>query len=252
MKKRIIAILMALVLALSLCACGPKEDEQQPEPTDTPTAEPTPEVTEITSIVRVEDLYRNSGSYTDEIGNIEDYGYALPRIYAEYQEDTEDIAEANKKIQEISNDIVQPELDNMAGGFSLIAYKVDYEVVTFKSICSILITIDTNFESSSYYCFNFDAEGNAIDNSELLEIMGVSGDEFVRAARELMEKDCIPENEIEGMEGEITRVRDMTLSDENCNAEMPMYLDSEGRLCFVGEVYSIAGADKYSHLFCID
>lgn len=240
MKKRFIALVTALIFALCLCACGADK---------APDAEATPEVSEIPSQVRVEDYYRSSGSYTDGVGNTGRYSYALPLICGV---DTEDAAAANDAVKDIFNNDIQPELEAMQDGVSLTVYNVGYEYVCYKGLTSVLISVDTDWGSSYYYCFNFDEQGKAVSNSDLLERKGVGKDEFVQAASKLMDEACGLKDIPEDMSADAAQVRERTLSAENCSTEMPMYLNSEGKLCFVGRVYSLAGADSYLHLFCIE
>lgn len=240
MKKRFIAIMLALIFALSLCACGENSD---------PDVQETPKPSEIPTKVRIEDFYRSSGSYTDGVGNTGDYSYALPLICGV---DTDDAAAANGAIKDIFQNDIQPELDAMQEGVSLTAYNVGYEYVCFKGITSVLITVDLDDGSSLYYCFNFDEEGKTVSNSGLLELKGVSSDDFLKTAGELLSESDQLKNIPDNASAEEQEVREKTLSAENCNMEMPMYLDASGKLCFVGRVYSLAGADSYLYLFCTE
>lgn len=240
MKNRFIALILALILALSLCACaenGVADVQETQEPSEIPTK------------VRVEDFYRSSGSYTDGVGNTYNYSYALPLICGV---DTDDAAAANGAIKDIFQNDIQSELDAMQEGISLTVCNVGYEYVCFKGVTSVLISVDTDWGSSFYYCFNFDADGRALSNSGLLELKGVSEDDFLKAAGELLGESAQLKDIPEDMSEEAQKVRERTLSAENCNMEMPMYLDASGRLCFVGRVYSLAGADSYLYLFCTE
>ena len=57
----------------------------------------------------------------------------------------------------------------------------------------------------------------------------------------------IPANTKKGL----LKLQEKTLSSDNCNLDMPLYLNSFGTLSFVGRVYSMAGAEYYDHTFVL-
>ncbi len=265
--KKLIALLLALALCIALCACGqdkpetpaaqtdapgaaiPKPAETKPtdppkempatQPTETP--EPTPEPTkEPLPAIEVRDLCAVAGSYIETGGYSVNFSYTLPEVSGP---DTPYIRELNDTMQKICDEYVADALDALNESLSLPRYCISYYYGSKDGIHSLLVTSDSDWGMDEYWCFNFDDAGNEVDNSSVLKAAGLTPETFVSAAYDYFEAetDLSEYFEDDGWK----EYRDNTLAEENCNAELPMVILPNGNLCFIGTIYTPAGAGQY-------
>ena len=170
------------------------------------------------------------------------YSYRLPKVSGP---DTAYLREINAKAQEIYDRQVKPALEAMEGTDSLYCFCVSYKYAVNGGIHSLLITCDSDWGETYYWCFNFDSAGNKVENADVLKAAGLTEARFVEAARAyLAERTDLSEYFLDdGWKDYQTR----TISDENCNAAMPMVLLPGGNLCFIATIYSVAGAEQYDY-----
>ena len=281
--KKMLALLLALALCLTLCACGPgasdakssqpaeresggalipkpgetKESEaptpletakpaEKPKetPADQPKETPEPAPTEAPKAAEIEvtDLCCVSGKYLEAGTYLNDFSFRLPEISGP---DTPYIQSVNEQVRALYDDYVIPALDYMAEELSLMRYCMDYYYGVRDGVHSVLITCDSDWGMDEYWCFNFDDAGNEADNKTVLKSVGLKPKEFVSIARDYFEQatDLSEYFEDDGWK----ELQAQTTADDNCNAELPMVILPNGNLCFIGTIYTLAGAGKYDH-----
>ena len=282
--KKILALLLALALCMALCACGQEKPAETPAATSSPeasiakakptsapetpsapaaSAEPVapteapekpeipekPEKTEkpekaekpTSSGVVVSDYCAIAGRM-DEGGFFSHFSYILPSLSGA---DTPYIKEINETVEGIYDDYVQEALDCLADDLSLYSYCAAYYTGAKNGVNSLLITCDTDWGEEYYWCFNYDDDGNEVDNEAVLKAAGMTPKQFVSAARDYL-KDYTDLSEYFEDDG-WKELQEQTISDDNCNADMPMVLLPDGNLCFIATIYTPAGAGVYDH-----
>ena len=114
--------------------------------------------------------------------------------------------------------------------------------------------LHNNWDESAYQVYHFTADGEQVTNAQLLDTLGLSGEAFTAAASEKL-SDQIgydPANyKSDEIRAAVEACLEKTLAPENCNAEIPIYVTSSGTVCFVGRVYTPAGAGYYDQLFVL-
>lgn len=240
MKRMIFALLAALLL-LSLAACGEKE------PDDTPSGYDDSLISE---------LYSEEGEYTDAENNTLSYRYHVPQIVSE----TAVAAALNAEIADKFGALVQEQKSMMAGRVSLTCLSVTWKSYWNDSLLCLVLTSEMDGDMTDYAVYSYDFfGGKRLTSEDLLAREGLSTQEFVMAARRTAANyfDGLYRDALSGSMGGADFVasyaerRAWTLSDENINAEMRLYLDG-GALHMIVPVGSFAGAESYDADLALD
>ncbi len=215
---------------------------------------PWPETPENSgrSSIFAQELCREEGYYKDSVDNEYNYSFVLPFIDGV---NSDYIDEVNREIGEIKMQYVDQALDEMAENLSLTTSLADYSIENYKGITSVLITIPMDSDIINYYCWNIRADGSKADNEDLLEAFGLTPQEFTDKAREVLSEEMGPAtNDVEAdaeLREELNQLREKTLSEENCNADMPIFISEDRFLSFIAGIYTPAGAGYYEGLYRI-
>ena len=198
--------------------------------------------------VFAEDLLSEQGSYEDSVGNYYYYSYRLPEITGP---DTEDIRKINAEIQKLKKDYIDGELEAIKEGTSLSVFEAGYSCVTWNGITSVLVRIHMEGDYTLYRCWNLLQDGTEADNADVTALFGLTPESFVEAAYDAVEPavDFDPDWFDKSVSEEMQSIREKTLSKDNINASLPVYITQDRGLGFICRVYSIAGADYYENLF---
>ena len=285
---RKLTLLISIVLVVALTGCGKSEKNEKSEQTNKTTVEDisdeessTEEVTENTTQEEVEktteettesisseasgstssqtlpleleatdnprimELLNMSGSYTDSVGNEGTYCYKMPQFNAE----SDSAKVLNKKIENDLSPLIENEIFNMEGGFSLTSYSIDYEVFEYGDIVAIVVTVPYDNDYKNYYAYTYDFVNDIeLTNADLLAMNGMTEEEFVEEAIRLEEDEFMPMANQMGIDNE--EDIDMYLEDarEATTAELPMYYDENGVLNVYVPIPSVAGAAFYYQL----
>ncbi len=240
MKKLTTALLTALLL-LSLAACGEKE------PDDTPSGYDDSLISE---------LYSEEGEYTDAENNTISYCYHVPQIVSE----TAVAAALNAEIADKFGALVQEQKSMMAGRVSLTCLSVTWKSYWNDSLLCLVLTSEMDGDMTDYAVYSYDFfGGKRLTSEDLLAREGLSTQEFVMAARRTAANyfDGLYRDALSGSMGGADFIasyaerRAWTLSDENINAEMRLYLDG-GALHMIVPVGSFAGAASYDADIAVD
>lgn len=239
--KRMISALLAALLLLSLAACGEKE------PDDTPSGYDDSLISE---------LYSEEGEYTDAENNTLSYRYHVPQIVSE----TAVAAALNAEIADKFGTLVQEQKSMMAGRVSLTCFSVTWKSYWNDSLLCLVLTSEMDGDMTDYAVYSYDFfGGKRLTSEDLLAREGLSTQEFVMAARRTAANyfDGLYRDALSGSMGGADFVasyaerRAWTLSDENINAEMRLYLDG-GALHMIVPVGSFAGAASYDADIAVD
>lgn len=239
--KRMISALLAALLLLSLAACGEKE------PDDTPSGYDDSLISE---------LYSEEGEYTDAENNTLSYRYHVPQIVSE----TAVAAALNAEIADKFGTLVQEQKSMMAGRVSLTCFSVTWKSYWNDSLLCLVLTSEMDGDMTDYAVYSYDFfGGKRLTSEDLLAREGLSTQEFVMAARRTAANyfDGLYRDALSGSMGGADFVasyaerRAWTLSDENINAEMRLYLDG-GALHMIVPVGSFAGAASYDADIALD
>ena len=239
--KRMISALLAALLLLSLAACGEKE------PDDTPSGYDDSLISE---------LYSEEGEYTDAENTTLSYCYHVPQIVSE----TAVAAALNAEIADKFGTLVQEQKSMMAGRVSLTCLSVTWKSYWNDSLLCLVLTSEMDGDLTDYAVYSYDFfGGKRLTSEDLLAREGLSTQEFVMAARRTAANyfDGLYRDALSGSMGGADFVasyaerRAWTLSDENINAEMRLYLDG-GALHMIVPVGSFAGAASYDADIAVD
>ena len=239
--KRMISALLAALLLLSLAACGEKE------PDDTPSGYDDSLISE---------LYSEEGEYTDAENNTLSYRYHVPQIVSE----TAVAAALNAEIADKFGALVQEQKSMMAGRVSLTCLSVTWKSYWNDSLLCLVLTSEMDGDMTDYAVYSYDFfGGKRLTSEDLLAREGLSTQEFVMAARRTAANyfDGLYRDALSGSMGGADFIasyaerRAWTLSDENINAEMRLYLDG-GALHMIVPVGSFAGAASYDADIAVD
>lgn len=236
----VLSALLALVLLLPACT-GDAADV------------PTDDATDYDDAL-VGALYDESGEYTDEHGNTLRYDYAVPRVLSE----TAVAAALNQEIAECYGTIVEEQKSMMAAGASLTCLSISWESHWSDSLLCLVIRSVTDGGTADYSVYRYDFfGGKRLTGEDLAARCGLSTADFLASARRTLAREFDArwrDALLDGGAGFAARYaerRAWTLSDENINMQLPVYLD-EGSLYLAALVGMFDGADSEQVLLPLD
>ena len=273
--KKLLALVLALALCCALVACGqdsasapdekasagatiPKPDAaasaaETPAPAAADKQDAAPAQTEPPAApaadIEVTDLCAIMGTHAQDAGYVEYYSFTLPRITGP---DTPYIQALNADMQGVYDDYVCAALDALEEYDSLPHYCACYQYAVKDGIHSLLVSCDTDWGQDMYWCYNFDDAGNEVENAAVLKAAGLTEDAFVAAARDYFTEITDLSEYFEDGDESWKELQEQTVADDNCNAAMPMAILPGGKLCFIGTIYTLAGAGVYDRALELD
>ena len=247
--KRVLLILMAAVLLLSLCAC--KQNTDAPAPATSPDADaPAPPQEDAPEAVSYDDSLISEqlsleGEYDDGVGNHVAYSYHVPELSA----DTADAQTINAAINEKFGGFVNDEMTAIGSKTSLVCYSVSWQSFWHDSVLCLVVKAETDWDFDDYSVYSYDFEsGKAVTNAELAAMAGITEEELLEkassAAAAAFDSAAgdMPQDDF------YTQQREWTLSEENINSSMMMYLNEIGNITLILPIGSLAGGDWYYHV----
>ena len=195
------------------------------------------------SDLRLNDFCSITGKYAGDAGYYEYYSFSLPKITGA---DTACIRSVNAAVQEIYEQHVQTALSALAEQDYLPCTCVCYKYAVNAGVHSLLITANSDWGASYYWCFNFDDQGNEVKNAEVLKAAGLTEAGFLAAAKAFLTDYTDLSGYVDDEEF-WKPLQAQTIAADNLNAYMPMALLPDGRLCFIATVYTPAGAGQYDY-----
>lgn len=199
-------------------------------------------------MIEIHSLCELHGEYTDKVNNTMDYSFDLPKVKGS----SEYITQINEKIGLIYNRIEHC-LGQMETGVSIDLYGVNWVSAKRSDITSIMITENYGGDNINYHFYSYGEAGSQASNEEILAAVGLTTDEFVNRAyntiNHFMTRDDMEEKP------ELKKVWDAarkeTLSPDNVNEQLPMFLAEDGTLIFCARCNTVAGAGWHNHLFAL-
>ncbi len=197
----------------------------------------------VTDNPRIAEVLNVSGTYTDSVGNVDNYHYQIPQFNA----DSESAKVLNERMMYDIIDEIRDEFFSMDKGYSLFCYNITYEVFENGDVVAILVSVPYPNDCVEYYAYTYDfAQDKEITNAELLAMFEWSEEAFIEEA-------C--RREKEHFQRQIKDMYpDMTEEDINyyihsavteTSVELPMYIGTDGMLYVYLPMPSVAGADWY-------
>lgn len=259
MKKR--CIMMLFLFSFVMGGCGLKEnakveessvqeevsiDAENPLSEREETAEVFEKELKETDNPRISELLNVSGTHFDGF-NQDNYHFQIPQFNAE----SESAKAVNERIDEQLSEIIEQELVNISGGYSLFTYSVTYEIFEYGDITAIVVTVPYPNDCMDYLAYTYDFQNDKeLTNTELLAMNRMREEEFVTEVYRLQEEDFMelakncpnPMTDQEMINGYIANVN------AYATVDLPMYFDGNGTLQVYVPFASIAGADWYYQL----
>ncbi len=239
--KRLLSALLAALLCLSLAACGGEEPEETPSGYDDSL---------------ISELYGEEGEYTDAENNTFAYSYHVPQLVSE----TAVAAALNAEIADRFGALVQEQKEMMAARTSPVCLSVRWESFWNDSLLCLVVRSETDGGTVDHAVYSYDFfGGKRLTSGELLARVGVTEEDFLTAARRAAAR-CFDETYRDALSGSTggadfvascAERRAWTLSDENINTQMRLYLDG-GVLKMIVPVGSLAGAESYQQTLTPD
>ena len=246
--KKLFTILTAVLMLVCAASCGAQVDISAVPAGKVTAQETKPEADGGNGQgFSVESRLEESGEYTDNLGNTTRYSYSLPKIVC----DSDYAGCVNKEIDDLYEKHILPQLDTMEDGNSIVTPSSRWQKSSYGGITSVVLMINSSWDSDYPFFWNFDPYGNEADNAAVLKAAGMAAEEFVNRAHDVLEQEVSFDRE--GKSDEILKSLDedaeKTLSEQNINAEMPMAVLDDGSILFCAKVYSVAGAGYYYRLY---
>ncbi len=187
-----------------------------------------------------------SGTYTDIVGNTNNYVYQIPQFNA----DSDSAKLLNERIVEDLYDVINDEVQTMPTGCSLFCYSVTYEVIEYENIVAIIASAPYPNDIFLRFTYSYDFENEKeVTNTELLAMKGMTEEDFIAEALR-REKEYF-QRQISSIypdmaEDEMNALMQSAFNDTT--GDLPMYIGTDGTINAYVPFPSLAGADWYYSL----
>ncbi len=220
------------------------------------TTETTAPETETESAAMPDDADLVTDAYADSIavesgGISELFCYHIPEIHLNGSLE----AAVNARIYEEMKGILDDEVysyDLEEGLYPLLA-GMHYTWGRTSDALSVVVQTSLDYSWWGYYVYNISLDsGEMLSDQELLGLYGISEDEFhnqVRLELEAYIDSMFTPDQIG--EEVYQMIVQQTVAEENISGVRP-YINPDGKLGYVANIYSPAGADSYYHLMNYD
>lgn len=243
MKNKILSlsIVFILIIALfSLSGCGTDDTNEANEPVidnDTLNEVTEQQVTKIDEEKEiVYSVFDKEYDYFDEKTQVEIPAFNI---------NTEEIKELNSKIEEEYQEVAE-------ANEGLGSTEVTYEYYVNDDIVSLVLK-KSYLEASqdTYEVYNVNQKtGTVLEKEDVLTAKNITVDDYeAKIAEQISAKfdeTTVAFKEMVGYE----EIKEKNDSKENCSLEnTEVYINEEGKLSYIANVYSLAGAEKYQRIF---
>ncbi len=187
-----------------------------------------------------------SGTYTDIVGNTNNYVYQIPQFNA----DSDSAKLLNERIVEDLYDVINDEVQTMPTGCSLFCYSVTYEVVEYENIVAIIASVPYPNDVFLRFAYSYDFENKKeFTNTDILATRGITEEIFItealRREKEYFQRQV--DSIYPGMaEEEMNALMQSAINDTT--GDLPMYIGADGTIYAYVPFPSLAGADWYYSL----
>ena len=256
MKKRYTALFLAFVLLLTtLCACGQQTGQmaqtEQPESSgEEPakslvTQETEKPLPEKPKEVAITELYSEEGEGTSGDGFTYNYFFHVPQI----EDDTADAAAINQEIASVYGETAKKCLESIQNMEIPYCSNVEYECFHSGDILSLVLKYAYFYDGfEGYTVYSYDTvKGVRLTNEDILKMQNITEADYLTALRRAAAQDFDDTyhagwGEMEDIySGGYQVLRSWTLSEQNLNLDLPLYLDN-GAVHVIAPIGSPAGA----------
>ena len=194
-----------------------------------------------------------------------EYSYSIPYINIK----SDDVNKINKEIENYYKPLVEAELKDESEGHSITMYNIKYTSYINDNILSLVISNQYPNDCIYYKVYNLDIyTGATIKNSDIIKLKNMTESKYLDMLKEQLEEKFISVNG--SKEKLINNMREhpefwteddiqqnskfydiqfnSTISKNNYSMETPIFLNENGKLCIIANIYSMAGADSYYHI----
>lgn len=157
-------------------------------------------------------------------------------------------------VEKINNEIKTNIISKAKNGIEVgEPWSASYNWYVNNNILSLVINMNYSGDVKAYYVYNVNMKTGAIcTNSELLSLKGLSESDFLNKAKIAYSKTFKEKyNTISSNDKQYIELYNKTISSSNYSVNVPMFLNSNGELVVVGNIYSFAGAESYKHLITV-
>lgn len=269
-NKRLLCILALLAFLTVGCAktpASPSNGSTDPTsttgsdaevPTDSTTestAESTESSTESTTSQPTDDPVAayvqpdivKTVQWKDTLDNQYSISISLPKLLPF----SEDAKACQTQIDEYFKPILEDIQIASTEGFGTFTFCIDYQVFLNQNILSLITIHDTGADFIDYMVFNFNTStGKLLDTAALMQELNIADyeEKAVQAAQAAFLK--MYSSAMEDPDDFTCSQLNATICEENIAASMP-YLDAEGQLMAIINIYSLAGASYYPEVISL-
>ena len=274
--KKIITTALICAMLFSLAACNKKQSEQTTAMISEPTAETTAtaetsETAQTEPSATATTVYNPASEFVkdrtekvpdpnrvDEDGEVDEsdiFVYHLPELQIKSSYADAVNKEINAAFEKYKKNYNNADVEQF--------YSTEYiAYLTKEGILSLVLISNGEYECNEYKVYNIDTKtGEKVDNARIAKTAGVSS--IRKAAMDAlqnlynkMEIFQFKDYKIELKKGEKkdSQMKDVekTFSEKHLNDKMQIGLTSEGKMFFVSEIDTTAGAEFYNYIYDAD
>jgi len=186
------------------------------------------------------------GSYTDDYGDTYYYGFDLPQ----FLEDSGDMAQINAEIRELFAWRIDEARERLAAGEYLNTDYLGWNSSVVEGILSLYVYAYSYESTDEHVVWYYDLENACrVDAAELLRRMELDQDEFLSVIYDAAETCCEQAySNLSAQEREdygYDRILEWTLSEDQINLNVPVFVDDYGSICVCLRIGSLAGPDYF-------
>ena len=178
-----------------------------------------------------------------------EYKYDVPKINLK----SDNINAINNEIyKKYVTDIIEPLEKDAQEGLGITCIAIDYKYYINFNILSLVIRWQSHAagaESFSVYNININT-GETVSNKEIIAKKKLTENQYLKELKENYKKACETYNKasLQPNNQYYESVLEYTLADENCNINVPMFLDEDGNINVIAYIGSVSGASGYEHI----
>lgn len=129
------------------------------------------------------------------------------------------------------------------------ATNIKYKSYIHDNILSLVVSAEYPNDCIYYHAYNVNIyTGKIIINENLLKSRNVTESEFVAKLKELAKEKYVAKYNKLSDDVAYTGQLNKTISDDNCSYTNSMFLNENGKISVIVNIYSLAGADKYEEI----
>ena len=196
------------------------------------------------------------------------YSYSIPYINI----DSADVKKINNEIESYYKPLVAGEIANEAKGLSVIMDNVKYTSYVNDNTLSLVVSHEYPNDCIGYKVYNIDIyKGTIITNDNILSMKKINESEYLDILKDSYKQEFIntygtqekyinsinglqngsynlTESELQKEKNNYNTLLNKTIASDNYSTQTPMFLNEKGKICVIGKIYSLVGAESYDHI----